>query len=103
FELDGVTNDGLVIPTVAGLTLTGGFTFDFFSLNTGVVANTYTLLSAPAGSALNTFTYNLGLAPTGFNYTILKSDTLVQLQAIAFVPRYWTGDQSGSWSTNNAG
>jgi fibronectin-binding autotransporter adhesin len=43
------------------------------------------------------------VAPSGFNYQIVQSDSLVQLITTPFIPAYWTGDQSTSWATNNAG
>ena len=102
FELDGTSNDGLVVPSGGAALLSGGFTFDFFNLNAGVTNNIYTLLTAPTGSNLSGFTYTLGVAPNGFNYTILTSDTQVQLQATPYTPIYWRGGQDLSWNTLGA-
>ena len=104
FELDGVTNDALIVPAGGAVSFTGGFNFDFINFNTGVGVNTYNLITAPAGSALNTFTYGVLNAPGGFNYTINKTDTLVSLTTSLLSNRYWTDSQvTGSWSTLNAG
>ena len=102
FELDGTANDALVVPTGGAAVLAGGFTFDFFNLNAGVTNNIYTLLTAPIGSNLSGFTYTLGVAPNGFNYAILATDTQVQLQATPYTPIYWRGGQNLSWNTLGA-
>lgn len=104
FELNGLTNDGIIVPTGGGLALGGIYTFDFFNTGSGVTANTYTLLTAPAGSVLNSFTYTLGDAPVGYNYSFITSDTMVQLQTVAYTPTYWNNTQTtNSWATTSPG
>ena len=105
FELDGTANDALIVPVGGLLSFTGGFDFDFFNLNAGVMATTYNLISAPAGSALNSFNYSVLNTPGGgFNYVINKTDTLVSLTTSVLSNRYWTDVQgTGSWSTLGVG
>jgi autotransporter-associated beta strand protein len=99
FELtNSLTNDSIALGA-SGTAITGGtITLNF----SGTVANgTYNLLSSTVGG-LNGATYVLGSAPSGFNYTINKTDFLVSLAAAPFVPRYWTGSEATtSWATVN--
>jgi autotransporter-associated beta strand protein len=100
FELgaSGV-GDRIVVGSggTAVLTPSGSVTLNLFGLG-GFGAGSFELLSAPSG--LSTATYTLGAAPSGYNYTINASDTLVSVDVVSFIPRYWSNAQStGSWST----
>jgi autotransporter-associated beta strand protein len=100
FELgaSGV-GDRIVVGSggTAVLTPNGSVTLNLYGLG-AFGAGSFELLSAPSG--LSTATYTLGSAPSGYNYTINASDTLVSVDVVSFIPRYWSNAQStGSWST----
>ncbi len=104
FELGASgTNDSITIAS-GGSALTGGtITLNFTNLG-GLAAGTYDLINIlGGGTGLNAANYVLGSAPSGFNYMITKTDSLVQLTTSVLIARYWTGDQDASWATNNAG
>ena len=89
-----------MITLTGAATVAGTITLDFFNLG-ALEAGTYNLLQA--GSGLDNASYVLGNAPTGFNYTINVSGTLVSLDTTVLIARYWTGLLDSSWSTVNAG
>ena len=101
FELGNLSNyDRITISPGGTAIVSGSITLDFFGLS-GFGAGTYNLISA-SGGGLNAGTYLLGSAPSGFNYTINKTDTLVQLLIEALTARYWTFTGSGAQSWNIA-
>ena len=94
-------SDSLIVPSGGTAITSGNITLNFFNLS-GFGAGTYDLLAAPAG--LLGATYELGTAPSGFNYSINVTDMLVSLGVVSYVPIYWTGSQATtSWATTNAG
>jgi autotransporter-associated beta strand protein len=101
FELGSLVNyDRINVLAGGSVIVNGTIVLDFFNLS-GFGAGTYNLISATSG--LNAANYVLGGAPVGFNYTINKTDSVVQLIVAALTSRYWRGDQGTSWATNNAG
>lgn len=103
FELGAPgVNDAIIVAAGGTAVTSGTIMLNLLDLG-GLAPGSYDLISA-VGGGLNSATYVVGNAPTGFNYTINKTDNLVQLIASALVLRYWTGDTlTGSWSTNNVG
>jgi autotransporter-associated beta strand protein len=109
FELNGTSNDEIIVGGATGTASVGTtspITLNFTPIGSGVVANTYTLLSsANGGLDPSGATYSLGTGlPGGFNYSLSVTDNLVQLMAVTFAPIYWTNSQgNGSWATLNGG
>lgn len=105
FELGAPgTNDALIIAA-GGTAITSGTIFlNLLDLG-GIAPGTYDLISIlGGGGGLSSANFVVGNAPTGLNYSINKTDNLVQLIASTLVLRYWTGDTfSASWATNNVG
>lgn len=103
FELGtaGMPGASDLLQSLNAVNVGGTIIFDFYNLG-GFGAGTYNLIAA--GSGLDSASYVLGSAPSGYNYVINKIDTLVSVTVVAFQPRYWTNSQAtGSWSTVNAG
>lgn len=104
FELGTLGNNDSIIIAAGGTAVTSGsITLNFLNLG-GLSAGTYDLITIlGGGGGLNAANYIVGNAPTGFNYSIAKSENLVQLIVSVLSFKYWRGDQSASWSLNNAG
>jgi len=100
FELSAPGTHDQIISSVAAA-VSGTITLDFIGLGGGPSAGTYNLISAASG--LSSASYVLGQAPQGFNYTITRTDSLVSLNVVNYSPVYWSGSQSTSWATVNAG
>lgn len=97
------TNDSINMAGANSAATNGVITLDFYALpGFGVGIGNYNLLTAPGG--LSGASYVLGNAPSGFNYIINSTGTLVSLQTSVLSNRYWTNSQaSGSWTTVNGG
>lgn len=107
FELGAPTTGDRIIVGTGGNALTSGgiITLDFINLGS-LGAGTYDLLSDVSGSGLLTggTTYALGNAPSGYNYTINQTSSLVSLSVVNFNPIYWrNGQADSSWSTLGSG
>lgn len=108
FEFNGLLNDSITVgATGTAVTTAGVITLDLFNFGAGITSgSTYNIIGTTLGDL--TFggltTYALGTVPSGFNYTLNATSTLVSLTAVTFSPAYWTNSQAtGSWSTLNAG
>jgi autotransporter-associated beta strand protein len=104
FELGASgSNDKIVVGAGGTAVTAGNVTINLLTI-AGFGAGTFDLLSAPSGLKPLGVVYSLGSAPSGYNYTINQTDTLVSLVVAAFVPRYWTNAQTGgSWATLTGG
>ncbi len=92
------TNDSIAVGASGTAVTAGVVTLNLFGT---VAAGTYNLITAPSG--LSGATYVLGAAPSGFNYTITATDSLVSISVVAEVPIYWRGGQNLSWNTLGSG
>lgn len=94
FTASGVASaSNTIVFNITGLTGFGSIT-------------TYDLLTAAATSNLSGATYAIGLAPGGYTYSFIETDTQVQLVLTAITPgdRWWRGDAATqSWSDVTGG
>jgi autotransporter-associated beta strand protein len=105
FELTNtLTNDSITLGATGTAVTDGTITLDFFGT---IAVGTYNLITAASGGLNpggNTVNYVLGSGPSGFNYSITATDTLVSVTTSILSNIYWTNSQGGgSWSTINAG
>ncbi|HEX8911701.1 MAG TPA: autotransporter-associated beta strand repeat-containing protein [Humisphaera sp.] len=89
-----------VLATSAAATATNSIVFNI-SAAAGFGAGTYNLITAAGGLTAGGASYSLGTVPGGFTYTLLPTDTRVQLSVVAAVAgaRYWRGNLNNSWAT----
>ncbi|QOV88280.1 beta strand repeat-containing protein [Humisphaera borealis] len=96
------TNDSF--GTAAAATTSNTVRFEITGL-TGFAAGNYTLLSAASG--LSTATYAVGAFPSGFSYTLLPSDTAVQINVFTIEPTtgpiFYNATSSNSWASLTSG
>ncbi|MEZ0274242.1 MAG: autotransporter-associated beta strand repeat-containing protein, partial [Roseimicrobium sp.] len=99
FELGAPgTNDSITIAAGGTALVSGTITLNLLNLS-GLNAGTYDLISIlGGGGGLNAANFVVGTAPAGFNYTINKTDNLVQLITSVLSFKYWRGDVSNSWA-----
>ncbi|MDF1824604.1 MAG: autotransporter-associated beta strand repeat-containing protein [Verrucomicrobiales bacterium] len=100
FDLDAVgVNDSITLTGTASDA--GTISLNFNDLG-GLAVGTYDLITSTGGGL--DATYILGFAPAGLNYSFTTpGSNIVRLTTSKLNLRYWQGDQSGSWSTNNLG
>jgi autotransporter-associated beta strand protein len=101
FELTNtLTNDSITLGATGTAVAAGTITLDFFGT---IAVGTYNLINAALGGLNpggNTVNYVLGSGPSGFNYSITATDTLVSVTTSILSNIYWTNSEStGSWTT----
>jgi autotransporter-associated beta strand protein len=99
FELGAPgTNDSIIIAAGGTALVNGTITLNLLNLG-GLGAGTYDLITIlGGGGGLNAANFVVANAPAGFNYTINKTDNLVQLITSVLSLKYWRGDVSNSWA-----
>ena len=92
------TNDAITYNTATG---SGNVTLNFSPLAgfAGSSSSSYTLITSSNTGGLSGLNFQLGSAPTGFNYTISNDGTIVTLNTVPYTPIYWSGGTDSSWAT----
>jgi autotransporter-associated beta strand protein len=95
FELNGGSNDSLA--SLLAATATGTIVVEVASIGAGLSEVTYNLISASSG--LSAASFVLGNGISGWNLSLVTTDSLVSVIATALQTRHWRGGADFSWNT----